>query len=200
MKKLTLLFLIFIVFTNCTSLVNKINGQKRPKKETIETLETFVATHNLNINIENCIFLKDYETLELLKTYHKYYDFSKKAKQPYILLFNHKQQLIDDHTLGGCVMHRPKTEKNFYDELLEKNDVIYDKDALEPLVNSFLNVRGEMAQNIFHKDKPTLIVVWSKFRGSSINKAFFNETHRTLTNKNDDLNVLYLNIDKVFVN
>lgn len=73
MKKIILLYLTAISLIGCNSIARKINGEKKRKKETIASLKNYVEDGNFKISIEDCLFLKDQKTIELLSTYHKYY-------------------------------------------------------------------------------------------------------------------------------
>lgn len=106
--------------------------------------------------------------------------------------------MVDEDTLGGCVLCRPRTNENFYTELLNKNAVIEGELSLDSLSNSFVDFNGKPVNNLFKKNKPVLLIVWAKFRGDKLNREFLDETQKTLINKSPDLQVFYLNIDQVF--
>ena len=201
MKKIILTVLLITSFTACNSLVRTINGEKKAKKETVESLKKYVEDIDIKIKIENCLFLKDEETKKILSTYNKYYksqNYSKKTEQLFLYLFNKEHILVDEDILGGCILDRPQTKENFYTELLKQNAIIEGNFSLTQLNNSFLDSKGHQINNPFEINKPVLIVVWAKFRGNNHQVAFLNETQRTLITKNPDLQVFYLNIDKVF--
>jgi len=201
MKKIILLALTVIFLIGCNSIARKINGEKKAKKETVESLKNHIEVIDIKIKIEDCLFLKDEETKKILSTYNKYYksqNYSKKTEQLFLYLFNKEHKLVDEDILGGCILDRPQTKENFYAELLKQNAIIEGNFSLTQLNNSFLDSKGLPINNPFEINKPVLIVVWAKFRGNNHQVAFLNETQRTLITKNPDLQVFYLNIDKVF--
>jgi hypothetical protein len=201
MKKIILFVLALISLVSCNSLVRQINGEKKAKKETIESLKNYVETGKFDINIEDCLFIKDQKSIELLATYNRYYishNYSSTPRHIFIFLFNKEHLLVDEDTLGGCVMHRPRTSENFYTALLNKNAIIKGDFSLDNLSNSFVDFNGKPVNNLFEKNKPVLLIVWAKFRGDKLNREFLDETQKTLINKSPDLQVLYLNIDQVF--
>jgi hypothetical protein len=197
MKKITFLFLISLMIS-CQSIAKKVNGEKKPKKESIESLSNFLNANDLDLQVENSLFLKDPTTLELLSQLSKSYLISKNKTSPYIFLFNDKHLLVDDDVLGGCIIDRPNTTDNFYTALLQRNEVIDEKFSLNRLSDSFLDFNGKKITQPYRENQPVLLVVWAKFRGNKINRAFLNETQRTLINKSPDLQIIYLNIDQVF--
>lgn len=103
--------------------------------------------------------------------------------------------MIDDDVMGGCVIYRPNSkEMTFYDEIFNVAPIHPANKTIRDLEDNFLSMSGEPVVIQQNNDKPIVIIIWSKYKGTKWAQKVSQMVNLVKSAKTS-MDVYYLNVD-----
>jgi len=203
MKKL-IPYLILITLSTQSFILFPVKSEIL-KKENYNSLKKYIERKKIPIDLEKSLFLKKksaFNELAFFKTANANKKNINNFSIPDTYLFNKNSILIDENSLGGCIIDRPTFEKSdFYTEILKENKIILSsKDSsifnLEMLKNNICDYQGNSIYP-FEKDKACLIFLWAKNKTSPNGLNYYIEyTIESLKKSTAEIDIYFLNADE----
>lgn len=190
----SLLFFIIITLNSCSGIVSSINGEKRPKLETIQSLNKFIKDNNLSIELDRNIFLKNKEAKMKLINSELVYKKDESTILPYgIILFDENGLGYNYSAIENCLIDEIKSDSisNFSELNSNKNNFELN---LTDLNYQFLNNNGKDFSSFKINNKPTVIILWAKYRGKKWAKET-NSMINSFKSSPKNYNIYFLNLD-----
>lgn len=186
----SLLFFTIITLVSCSPMVSIINGEKKPKLETIQSLNEFINDNNLSINLDRNIFLKNDEAKMKLINSDLVYKKDESTILPYgIILFDGNGLGYDYSTIESCLIDEIKIDSISDFSKLNTSEL-----NLIDLNHLFLNKNGKDFSSFKINNKPTVIILWAKYRGKKWAKET-NSMINSFKSSTRNYNIYFLNLD-----